>query len=451
MTVLVENVDLFTGSRFSSNGIAGNRGIFCRSVRYHRANQLAHDLGCFRGNGLTPYCRFLLQHRITLGIHHFGYNVRFHQISSVYNGGNGGNQLQRGQFKGLTEGSGGQGCCTPFIRIGHQFLAEKDALALSRQVDAGLFGNAKFLNILIKPLSAQLQRNMGKGDIAGILQSLGCLFRAMTGRTPAMQQLRPPGDLFRAGTMKRGIQVDSSTIQSCRHGQYLKGRTGFIPVGDHPITPLLQLRLIQGLLISLQAILIGCTILWIGSVILPQLFQFLLHYRVQDLQILIGVVAPQGGHSQDLPGLDIHDHPKCAVLHLVAIDSILHLLFQASLNCSIQCQYQAAAWLGSDILFIGIGHIHFIIALCGDHFAGNTLKIAIIGRLDPLRAGIGGIGKSDHLGSQRSIRIIALGIGLQMDTGDPIFIHIRPDHSSGLLRNAGSDLLIPHGGILRLL
>ena len=55
---------------------------------------------------------------------------------------------------------------------------------------------------------------MGKGQIAGILQRLGCLLGAVTGASPAVEQLGAAGDLLRPLAVEGGIQVDGAAIQS---------------------------------------------------------------------------------------------------------------------------------------------------------------------------------------------------------------------------------------------
>ena len=64
-----------------------------------------------------------------------------------------------------------------------------------------------------------------------------------------------------------------------------------------------------------------------------------------------------------------------------------------------------------------------IISLGGDHLPGCAFQIGIIGGFDALRAGIGGVGKANHLGSQRPVRIIPLGAWFKMDAGNIIAVN----------------------------
>ena len=182
-----------------------------------------------------------------------------------------------------------------------------------------------------------------------------------------------------------------------------------------------------------------------------QSVQLLLRIRISDLQIRIGVIATQGGHGQNLPGIDIHHNAKSAILHIIAGNGCLHFLFQTSLNRCVQRKDHTAASLGFHQLFIGIGHIHFIIALAGDHPSCRALQIGVIGCLYPFAARIGGIGKTDNLRCQRTIGIVALGIRLQMNSGDLIGVDVCANGICCLFADLGSDLLIPLGDVFPLL
>lgn len=63
---------------------------------------------------------------------------------------------------------------------------------------------------------------MGKGQIAGVLQGLGRLFRPMTRRTPAVQQLGTAGDLLGSLAIKGGIQVNGPAVQAAAMVSTLK-------------------------------------------------------------------------------------------------------------------------------------------------------------------------------------------------------------------------------------
>ena len=227
---------------------------------------------------------------------------------------------------------------------------------------------------------------MGKGQIAGVLQGLGCLLRPMARRTPAVQQLGTAGDLLGPLAIKGGIQVNGPAIQGRRHGQHLKSGSRLIAIGQHPIPPLLQPRLGQGYIISLLSGGVFRASLGAAFIGSPHVFQVLTGFLVPHQLVVIGVVASQGCHGQDLAGLAVHDQAKCAVLHIIAVYRCPELLFQDLLHRGIQRQNHAAPGMGGCKAFIGKGHIHFVIALGCDHLSGFPGEEAVIGRFHALAA-----------------------------------------------------------------
>ena len=116
----------------------------------------------------------------------------------------------------------------------------------------------------------------------------------------------------------------------------------------------------------------------------PQLFHLLSKGRVLQLQIVVGIIAAQGGHGQNFTGLYIHHDAESAVLHRIAFDGLLHLVFKARLHGHIQRQNHIISRLRGQVILIGEGHIHLVIALGGDHFPHLPLQIAVIGGLNTL-------------------------------------------------------------------
>jgi hypothetical protein len=105
----------------------------------------------------------------------------------------------------------------------------------------------------------------------------------------------------------------------------------------------------------------------------------------------------------------------------------MHLLFQASLHGGIDGEYHIASRSGCHKILIRKGHIHLVISLGGDDSAAASLQIAVVGRFDALRTGIGSVCKTDDLGSQRSKRICPLRAWLQMDAGNAILVDKAAD------------------------
>ena len=292
---------------------------------------------------------------------------------------------------------------------------------------------------------------MGKGQVAGILQCLGCLFRAVSGRAPAVQQLGPARDLLRAAAVKRGFQIDGPAVQGSRHGQHLEGGPGLIAVREHPVPPLLQPGLAQLLRIALPEGGIFFASFRAGKILGPQFLQLCRDSGICHGLVVVGIKVSQGGHGQDLPGLAVHNQAEGSVLHIVAGHGLLKPVFQAPLNGGIQGQNHIAAPGGLHQILIGIGHIHFVVALCCHNFSGLPGKEAVIGSLYPFTALAGYIGKADDLGRQASVRVASPGGGLQVDSGDLLPGYVGPDFIGNLSLNASRHLLIPEAGIPALL
>ena len=188
-----------------------------------------------------------------------------------------------------------------------------------------------------------------------------------------------------------------------------------------------------------------------AQVLQTQLLRFRHRIGVRQVQVVVWIIAAQGSHGQDLPGIHIHHQSEGPILHIITGDGCLHLVFQAGLHRGVQRQDQTVPFLGRYIFFIRKGHIHFVIALGGDNFPGGTFQKTVIGRLHPFRAGVGGIGKTNDLGRQAAIGVVPLGVGLQMDTGDTVFIDIGADPGGSFFADPGRHLFVAHFDVRRLL
>ena len=174
----------------------------------------------------------------------------------------------------------------------------------------------------------------------------------------------------------------------------------------------------------------------------PQLLQIFFDIRVVDFQVGIGIVAAQGRHCQNLPGVYIHHHAEGTVLHIIAVDCCLYLFFQTGLYRSVQGQNHAAAGAGGDKVFVGIGHIHFVVALGGNYFTVASFQEAVICRFHTFGASIGSVGKTDNLAGKTTIRVVSLRIRLNMDAGDVLLIDKAADLSRGFLIHPVGDQLV---------
>ena len=222
LSVFIENIDFFAGAGLSADGKTCNLCIFRCSFFHDGPDERAHRVRGFLADCLPHHSRFLLQDRIAVGIDHFGYQIGLYQIAAVYHRRNGAHQLQRGDFKGLAERAGGQGGRSPFFRVGNQGFIKEYTLALPRQINACLFQYTKLFDIFIELFAAQLQCDMGKGNIAGILQCLRCFLCPVTLTAPAVQQLRSAGYLLTAPAVVVRLQIDGPAVQRRRHSQHFK-------------------------------------------------------------------------------------------------------------------------------------------------------------------------------------------------------------------------------------
>ena len=236
--------------------------------------------------------------------------------------------------------------------------------------------------------------------------------------------------------MEGCIQINGTAVQSCRHGQHLEGGARLVAVGHAAVTPLLQPGCIQRIGIAFRPF---------------QSFQLRSRICIVDFQVIVGVVAAQSCHRQDLPGFGIHHQAEGTVLHIIAINGSAHLLFQTGLDRGIDGQHQGAALPVADEILIGKGHIHFVVALGSDDPSGRAGEIGIVGRLHPLRAFVGEVGEADDLGCQGAHGVIPFGIGLQMDARNALFVNEAADPSGSFLIDSRCYLLIADPVIQRLL
>ena len=100
---------------------------------------------------------------------------------------------------------------------------------------------------------------------------MGRFFCAVSLGAPAMQQLGSPRNLFCAAAIKAGFQIDGTAVQRRRHGQHLKGGPRLVAVGKHPVSPLFQPGIHQGLVIGLFP---GKIVFRINRILLIRFFQF---------------------------------------------------------------------------------------------------------------------------------------------------------------------------------
>ena len=153
-------------------------------------NHIPHDGTGLLADDLPDHRRLGFLHRVAVGIHHLTDDVRLHQVAAVDHGGDGAHQLNGGNIEGLAEGAGNQrGGGAVGIGVREHILREEVALGFAGQSHTGGLHQAEICEILIKFLIAQPQANVGKGQVAGVLQGIEGGLRAMATVPPAVQRV----------------------------------------------------------------------------------------------------------------------------------------------------------------------------------------------------------------------------------------------------------------------
>ena len=293
---------------------------------------------------------------------------------------------------------------------------------------------------------------MGEGQIAGILQRLKGGLRTVAGVPPAVQgDVATLHEHLGTAAVEAVVYRGGSLFNGGGHGDGLKGGSGLIAVGDHPVAPLGKPCRHQRLLIGIDRLVIGFAALLQGGVGALQPVQLLLYRRVADLQVVVGVVAAQGGHGQHFSGFHVHNEAKGAVLHVIFFNGGLHIFLQIVLQGGVQRQHHAVA-IGSLVVFFKrIGHLRLIVALGGDDLSGGSLQGVVVVGFNALRTHVAGVGKADDLGRQAGIGIGPLGIRLHVDANDAVFHNEVPDFGGHFVWLLGGQHFVAHGDIRRLL
>ena len=153
-----------------------------------------------------------------------------------------GRQLNWRNLKRLAKSN----CCQ--LHIPHIFHFMHDRSSLSRQIYTCLLQKSKLLEIMIIVFHPKSQTHFNKNRIAGILgtfhKALGTVSCSpCTVNPPVIHQLIPR-------TEKSVIYGNHASLQTCRHGNDLKGRTGLICIVQAGISPHLVQKILFFLFIQ---------------------------------------------------------------------------------------------------------------------------------------------------------------------------------------------------------
>ncbi len=268
---------------------------------------------------------------------------------------------------------------------------------------------------------------------------------------PAVQGLGTAGNIFRAAAEVGAVCGGGSFLHRRRHGDDFKGGTRLVAVGDAAVSPLLQPRFHGSVVVTADGVVVSLGAFRFQHIRFFQLVELPQGNGVCDFQIIVGVIVAKGRHTQNFPGIHVHDNPKRPAGHVVSLNGGLQILFQIILHRGVQGQNHAVALCGFVVFFIGIGHLGLIVALGGNDLARRAFQIAVIECFNALRAGVAGVGKANDLTGQGAVGIVPLGVWLQMNAFNVILFNKRP-HLIGFLRaTLGGNELIAHFNIRRLL
>ena len=355
--------------------------------------------------------------------HHIG----LHQLPAVDAGADSADQLQRRDGEGLAEGGGGQLGQVPGRAEG--VPAPPDAAAFAGEVNAGGGGEvlvvvaghvqkAEGLAVVIKAFRPHPLADVHEGHVAGMLGRLGQVLAAVAPAFPASDGAGAANDVDSAGAIKAVVQADHALLQGHGQGDDLEGGARLIGVGQGLVPPLAGLGLAQ----QPGALFLRFTGVDNG------------HVRIADRQKVVQIIAAQGGHGQDLPGVHIHGDGAGAVLNIVICHGLLQVLFHIVLDGLINGGDHVEAVL-AGVIFLKLGEQQFCSHGVGgpDCPAGTAGKGFVILGFDPLKAVVIRAHKADQMAGQRGIGVIPLGIRLQADTPQAILALERANRIGLLL------------------
>ena len=235
---------------------------------------------------------------------------------------------------------------------------------------------------------------------------------------PAADGAGAADDIDGAGAVKAVLHAHRPLLQG--HGQCddLEGGARLIGVGQGLVPPLAGLGLAQ----QPGALFLRFTGVDNG------------HVRIADRQKVVQIIAAQGGHGQDLPGVHIHGDGAGAVLNIVICHGLLQVLFHIVLDGLINGGDHVEAVL-AGVIFLKLGEQQFCSHGVGgpDCPAGTAGKGFVILGFDPLKAVVIRAHKADQMAGQRGIGVIPLGIRLQADTPQAILALERANRIGLLL------------------
>ena len=149
---------------------------------------------------------------------------------------------------------------------------------------------------------------------------------AMACRLPAGDLLLAVIEGFMAAAVEGAVFRDRAAVQGRRQRHELEGRTRLIAVGDAAVPPLPQALGRNGLIVGAHRLFVSLRVLIKQERILILLFQLLGKLLIVDLLIIVGVVASEVRHREDLAGIHVHNDTERAVQNIIFLDRRLEVL-----------------------------------------------------------------------------------------------------------------------------
>ena len=251
--------------------------------------------------------------------------------------------------------------------------------------------------------------------------------------------------------VERAVFRDRAAVQRRRQRHELERRARLIAVGDAAVSPLAQALRRHRLIVRAHRFLISVGVFVQQQRVLILRLQLPGKRLIVDFLIVVGIVAAEVCHRQNLPGVDVHDDAERSVYNIIFFDRCLEIFFQIMLHRLVNRRDKAVSVGGIVVFFICIEHLRAVVALGRDDLAGSALQIRVVICLESLRTDVVGRHKAHHLRSKRRIGIVALGVGFQIHALDLVFRDEASDLVGKLLRNLPADNLIAERLVLCLL
>ena len=134
-----------------------------------------------------------------------------------------------------------------------------------------------------------------------------------------------------------------------------------------------------------------------------------------DALVVVEIKVSERRHRQNCARIRIHDDSGGAVLYIKVLHRLGKLLLQIVLDGGIDCQVEIESVLRIDVVLIACeDHIRSCAVLQPEDASGGSGQELVLRKLQSRKAGIVRADEADDMRGERSIRVIALGIRLEL-------------------------------------